>query len=524
LAKKHLTYSILTGLFLGLSWPTYGITILVFFGFVPLLSLEKLIRKNSLIKIFLFSFLSFFIWNTIATWWLVYSTFIGMAFAILLNCLLMSIIFTSYSFVSRKADIKLSVIYWLSAWIVFEKFHLNWEFSWPWLNLGNVFSEKILWIQWYEYTGVFGGTLWVLIVNYFFFSLFEYWKKNNRINTKILSFSVLSLSIPIIISMFLYNSQKDDIDFVEASVLQPNIDPYLEKYGKTNISIFEDFKELVNSNIEPFDIIIAPETYFSESPGYPVEGFEDSPFIMALKSYLNVKNKSNLLSGIQFYQIYYDEINKTKSSNLLRDSIWIDFFNSSFFLAEENKPQIYHKSKLVPGVEIIPYKNILEPLLGNALINFGGTVSTRGTQDKREVFTMNNGTKLAPIICYESVYGEYVSEYVRNGAQFLAIITNDGWWSESQGYKQHLSYAKIRSIETRRSIARSANTGSSAIINKKGEIIDKLEYNKRGVLNGKIGLSNELTFYVKYGDIIFRFSLFFFFIIFLFSISKKKNY
>ena len=50
-----------------------------------------------------------------------------------------------------------------------------------------------------------------------------------------------------------------------------------------------------------------------------------------------------------------------------------------------------------------------------------------------------------------------------------AIITNDGWWSESQGYKQHLSYAKIRSIETRRSIARSANTGSSAIINKKGE-------------------------------------------------------
>ena len=233
--KKHLLYSILTGLLLGLSWPTYGLTILVFFGFVPLLSLEKSIRKKSLIKIFLFSFLSFFIWNTIATWWLVYSTFVGMAFAILLNCLLMSIIFTSYSFVSRKTDIKLSVIYWLSAWIVFEKFHLNWEFSWPWLNLGNVFSEKILWIQWYEYTGVFGGTLWILIVNYFFFSLFEYWKKNNRINTKILSFSVLSLSIPIIISMFLYNSQKDDIDFVEASILQPNIDPYLEKYGKTNI-------------------------------------------------------------------------------------------------------------------------------------------------------------------------------------------------------------------------------------------------------------------------------------------------
>ena len=168
----------------------------------------------------------------------------------------------------------------------------------------------------------------------------------------------------------------------------------------------------------------------------------------------------------------------SKSSNLIKDSVWIDVYNSSFLISSNQKPQIYHKSKLVVGVENMPYKNILEPLLGNTLLNLGGTVSTRATQDKREIFKLNNGTKVAPIICYESVYGEYVTQYVRNGAQFLAIITNDGWWSESQGYKQHLSYAKIRSIETRRSIARSANTGSSAIINKKGEIIKKADGNE----------------------------------------------
>ena len=172
----------------------------------------------------------------------------------------------------------------------------------------------------------------------------------------------------------------------------------------------------------------------------------------------------------------------------------------------------------------MPYKTILEPLLGNALLDFGGTVSTRATQNNREVFEMDNGTKVAPIICYESIYGEYVTEYVRNGAQFLAIITNDGWWDESEGYKQHLSYARIRSIETRRSIARSANTGSSAIINKKGEIVNQLDYNKKGIINGKIKLSDELTFYVKYGDFIYRFSLFFFLTILLFSFSKKKKY
>ena len=173
--KKQFLYSILSGLLLGLSWPTYGFTILIFISFVPLLFLEKIIRKESLIKIFLFSYLSFFIWNSIATWWLVYSTFFGMSFAIIVNSLLMATVFTSYSFVSRKLTNKLSVIYWLSAWIVFEKFHLNWDFSWPWLNLGNVFSEKILWIQWYEYTGSFGGSLWVLIVNYLFFLVFKNW-------------------------------------------------------------------------------------------------------------------------------------------------------------------------------------------------------------------------------------------------------------------------------------------------------------------------------------------------------------
>ena len=107
----------------------------------------------------------------------------------------------------------------------------------------------------------------------------------------------------------------------------------------------------------------------------------------------------------------------------------------------------------------MPYKEFLEPLLGNALLNFGGSIMTRGVQENRTVYTLNNGIKIAPVICYESIYGEYVTEYVRNGAQMLAIITNDGWWKKSQGYKQHLSYSKIRAIETRRSIARSANTG-----------------------------------------------------------------
>ena len=213
-------------------------------------------------------------------------------------------------------------------------------------------------------------------------------------------------------------------------------------------------------------------------------------------------------------------LSKSETSNYIKDSIWIDIYNSSFINSDLR--QVYHKSKLVAGVENLPYKKILEPILGNLLLDFGGTISSRATQENRAVFITKLNNKVAPIICYESMYGEYVTQYVRDGAQFLAILTNDGWWNNSPGHKQLLSYSKIRAIETRRDIIRSANTGISAIINKKGDIVDSLDYNKKGFINSSINLSDKITFYVKYGDFIYRISLFFFLIIVLFYFSKRK--
>ena len=177
---------------------------------------------------------------------------------------------------------------------------------------------------------------------------------------------------------------------------------------------------------------------------------------------------------------------------------------------------------MVVGVENLPYKKILEPILGNILLDFGGTVMTRATQTYRTVYESESNNYIAPIICYELMYGEFVSEYVRNGAEALAILTNEGWWGDSQGHKQLLSYSKLRSIEFRKSIIRSANTGVSAIISQRGDIVKSIPYNKKGIINDRINLSKKITFYAKYGDYIFRISLFFFLIISLFFFAKKK--
>ena len=136
------------------------------------------------------------------------------------------------------------------------------------------------------------------------------------------------------------------------------------------------------------------------------------------------------------------------------------------------------------------------------MLDLGGTISTKTTQDDRAVFIANDGAKVGPIICYESVYGEYVTQYVQNGAQFLAIITNDAWWNNTQGHKQHLTFASLRAIETRRDIARSANTGISAFINQKGEIVSKTKYGEKSALRGTVHLNSTKTFYVLFGDYI----------------------
>ncbi len=183
---------------------------------------------------------------------------------------------------------------------------------------------------------------------------------------------------------------------------------------------------------------------------------------------------------------------------------------------------MYHKGKLVPGVEIFPYMSVLKPILGNAMIDLGGSVTSLGVSEKREVFSNKfNKGKLAPIICYESIYGEFVTEYVKNGANFLAIVTNDSWWGVTQGHKQLLSYAKLRAIETRREIARAANSGISAHINAKGEVEEDTLYGDQTTLFAKIKLYDQETFYVKYGDLWTRISIYILGFLFFYTLIKQ---
>jgi apolipoprotein N-acyltransferase len=161
---------------------------------------------------------------------------------------------------------------------------------------------------------------------------------------------------------------------------------------------------------------------------------------------------------------------------------------------------IYHKSKLVPAVEQLPYPAFFKFLMA-FVIDLGGTSGGLGKQTEREVFTADN-TSIAPVICYESIYGDFNTEFIRKGANFIGIITNDGWWNDTPGHRQHWAYASLRAIETRRDIARSANTGISGFVNGRGDRLNATQYWTQATLNGQVALNSEQTIYTKLGDYI----------------------
>ena len=156
---------------------------------------------------------------------------------------------------------------------------------------------------------------------------------------------------------------------------------------------------------------------------------------------------------------------------------------------------------LVPGVETLPW---FLKFIDTWFEKFGGTTAGYAKQKQRSVLPANGGYKIAPAICYESIYGEFMSDYISNGANIICIITNDGWWGNTPGHKQHMNYARLRAIETRKWVARSANTGISCFIDPYGTVFDAQPWDTAAAIKMHIPVDNRETFFVRHGDILSR--------------------
>jgi apolipoprotein N-acyltransferase len=310
---------------------------------------------------------------------------------------------------------------------------------------------------------------------------------------------------PLIISFVQYYSYKEVPNPRKVLIIQPNIDPYSETHdvGALNNKL-NKFIRLAETHMQKdISYIVGPETVFEQN--WNEEKLSNYPAIQVLKGLTHYGINTSLVIGASTYRFYNDKQKPTQTAHKTRDGEYYDGYNTALFIDSSEKLQTYHKSILVPGVEKMPFRKYLK-FLDDFVINMGGTTGSLGIQPEPTNFVAKNGDRIAPAICYESVFGGYLTQFIRKGAQVIFIITNDGWWKNTPGYEQHFSFARLRAIEMRRSIVRSANTGISGIINQRGDIVTSGKWWVEEALTGEVNFNDKITFYARYGDYMGRIS------------------
>lgn len=510
-SKKQLyLLSLLSGLLLWLGWPIHSFSFLLLLGFVPLFIIEEQLyqerAKYRAFSFFRYAYIAMLAWNTLTTWWIWNATAVGAVAAIVCNALFMALVLVLFHYVRIKTSARTGYAALVFFWITFEYLHLNWELSWPWLTLGNGFANYASYVEWYKYTGVLGGSLWILTCNVLIFYILKYlwlspWKGSKGLIGRTIIGTFLLIAIPLIFSAFLgfgyARSRKLNI-----VVVQPNVDPYSDKFSGNYQEQLKEMLKLADTKVDSAtDYLVFPETALTEN--IDENRWNESFSVALIKSYLEKHPHITIVTGAETYRVYPLGAKVPASAHKIENSNqYFDDYNTALEFNNNDTIQVYHKCKLVPGVEVMPFQKLLAPLAKLAF-DLGGTSGTLGTQKEPSVFySPNSKTTTCASVCYESIYGEWMSKFVKKGAQVIFIITNDGWWKNTPGYKQHFDYARLLAIESGRCIAQSANTGISGFIDEKGHVLEKTGWWYPTAIKASLNTYSGLTFYDLYGDYI----------------------
>ncbi len=519
-SRRRWILSVSGGVLAALPWWGLPVAVLLI-CFVPLLFVEDDIQagREPVISLLPFAFIFFFLWNLVVCWWLARIHFLGGISVVILNSIVMSIVFMLYSLIKRKTAGGVAVFVIL--WTGFEFLHYRGDLSWPWLSLGNGLAGNIRLIQWYEFTGTTGGSLWILLVNVLLFTVIRRssWKFRTRADYILAAILVLIVVLPVVISVTIFNSYSlnghpgkvknisENSERTGFLILQPGLDPYRDKYDDiSNSQRLDHLFSLIEDNIEDGTrYIVSPETAVDSiwitDPGDELsnriyrflEQYPASGLVLGATAFSSVPRKG-----------------KTFTTRCDEKGNYYDIHNSAIFFYDKDRMQVYHKHYLANGVEQIPFQSVFR-FLRRLSLDLGGVSGSLKRGEGPQVFTspLPDSLIFASLICFESAYGEYAARMVNKGAEILIVISNDGWFKNTGAYRQHLRFSQIRAIENRRSVVRAANTGVSAHISQAGEIIDRIGWWEEGALPVNVDRNEKITFFTLYGDFTGRIALFF---------------
>lgn len=516
---RTLLLIILSGSLLGVSYPPFKTWFFVYFGLMVLLYI--VISSGRLRQAFGRTYLTILIFNEITLYWISGwhsdDTFLkigGVATVIVHSLFMLIPLMVTYG-VSRinKAAAIFSFPF---IWVGYEYLDNIWQFAFPWLELGNTETYNLIRIQIAEITGVHGLSFMICAVSvllyYTYYRIFsKSWKPSSPKAVMMLIAALIIFLLPNFYGSYRLNSVdntgyydlSDTSKVVNTAVVQTNTDPF-KKWGGDHNQLLDTYISSLNEGLKfSPDMLILHET---STPYY----FLDDYNMLKTKRFFDLADSSGkyIFMGIP-HRYYYKDTDEIPSDyrTTIESKRKFDVFNSAI-LIEPHKHyssfKIHKKVKLVPFSERIPYQEKV-PFLKKW---FTWGVGISGWQIGREqtVFELKDSakginTRFAGLICYESVFSEFVSEFVKKGAEYIIIVTNDGWWGDNSGPEQHNQYAVLRAVENRKWIVRCAQTGVSCFIDPLGNTYDKIPYWQTGVIDRNIISNNEITFYTANGDI-----------------------
>ncbi|MGC8594723.1 MAG: apolipoprotein N-acyltransferase [Candidatus Kryptoniota bacterium] len=502
--RKELFLFCTTGFLLGVAFPPLKLGWVAFVSFIP--ALFALNSTKSYSDTFKLSYTGFLIFNIITIYWVGGWSketdpfmMIGGAALVLGHPLFFTVPFLVYKFVKNHIG-KYSTFLFPLIYIAYEHIHSITQIAFPWLTIGYSQSYNLREIQFSEYTGVLGVSLHILVVNVLTFLILMEFISQERVDLRRL-FLTISLTIIVWIGPAIYGSFKiasaklPPFDY-KVAVIQPNIDPYA-KWSGDPLQILQEYENQTESIADKHpSLVVWPETAIPFYILLPTFSYYRSQ----LNSFINSTNTS-LITGVPLARYYPEDAMHRPSSHYDEMSRrYYDAYNgAALFEPGKGVSQTYGKIILVPFAERIPYADhfsfLIKPL------EWGVGISNWAVGTDTTVFKTKTDVRFSVVICYESIFGDYVRKFVKKGAEFLVVITNDGWYGNTSGPYQHAAYAIFRAVENRRAVVRSANTGISEFIDPYGKFIGSpTVYNTRATILENIPLMKSLTFYSVHGD------------------------
>jgi apolipoprotein N-acyltransferase len=533
-----LLWSLLSGVLWACAWPAVGgLFPLAFIAWLPLLHAERLHELRTAgrrVAFMPYAFAAALVWNAACSWWLyavsepLATRLVSGTVPIVLNALLMALPWWLRRMVRARFGPTVGGCAFVAFWLAFERLHHAWDLQWPWFSMGNVFGMAPWVVQWYEVTGMAGGSLWVLLVNLLADRVVVGWRSKRIVKGAILWLSTVLL-VPLIASLVRFGTYEERGQAIEVVVVQPSIDPYTQKFG--GMAAAEQLERMLAlaeaAMTDSTHLVVLPETALQEATTVDMSGgflrliglwendLNAAQSVQRLRRFQREHLGTAVLAGMSSDSLLPKGVHPSVSARpLFRPDVppgeqrWYMSYNAALFLPTNGKVGAYHKSKLVAGVELMPFERFLGPL-GDLALDLGGTTGSLGQQRERTVFDdPGAGLRIVPAICYESVFGEHVAAHVRNGGEIIAIMTNDAWWGNTPGYRQHLTFASIRAIENRRSVVRSANTGISCAVDQRGVVHGRTGWWEATASRHVVRANAEHTFFTRHGDLIGRMAVF----------------